>query len=289
VARRLRFAPFALVLACLSSAAFTASASAAPRNDDFRNALRLTAGQPVNGTINGATKQRSEPRHGRSLAKHSVWYRIGTSRRVAIALSTCNSNFDSVVAVYSGRRLGALREVEFNNDGGCGNGGSRVTFTARPGRVYRIAVAGFTARGRFRMTVRSLNTPPNDDFVDAVPIRLGETIGGTTRNATRELDEPRHAGLSADLTVWFRLNVASPRTVQVDTCRNFAFDTVLAVYTGRTVSRLRDVTSDDDSCGLGSSVEFNAQAGVTYRIAVAEYGANRSGSFSLSARSLGAP
>ena len=288
MARRLRFAPFALVLVCLSSAAFTASASAAPRNDDFRNAARLKIGQPVDGTINAATKQRGEPRHARSLAKHSVWYRLGTSRKVAIGLSTCRSNFDSVVAVYSGRRLGSLREVDFNNDGGCGDG-SRVTSTARPGRVYRIAVAGFTPRGRFRMTVRSINTPPNDDFVDAVPIRLGESVGGTTRNATRELDEPRHAFEQADLSVWFRLTVASSRVVELDTCRAYAFDTVLAVYTGRTVSRLRDVTSDDDSCGLGSSVEFNAEAGVTYRIAIAEFGGHRSGSFTLSARSLGAP
>ena len=157
MARRLRYAPFALVLVCLSSVTFTASASAAPSNDNFGNAARLKIGQPVDGTINAATKQRGEPRHARSLAKHSVWYRLGTSRKVAIGLSTCRSNFDSVVAVYSGRRLGSLREVDFNNDGGCGNGGSRVTFTARPGRVYRIAVAGFTPRGRFRMTVRSIN------------------------------------------------------------------------------------------------------------------------------------
>lgn len=289
MARRLRYAPFALVLVCLSSVTFTASASAAPSNDNFGNAARLKIGQPVDGTINAATKQRGEPRHARSLAKHSVWYRLGTSRKVAIGLSTCRSNFDSVVAVYSGRRLGSLREVDFNNDGGCGNGGSRVTFTARPGRVYRIAVAGFTPRGRFRMTVRSINTPPNDDFVDAVPIRLGESVGATTRNATRELGEPQHSPEGANLSVWFRLTVASSRVIELDTCRNYAFDTVLIVYTGRTVARLRHVAGDDDSCGLGSRVQFDAEAGVTYRIAIGEYDDNRSGSFTLSARSLDAP
>jgi hypothetical protein len=133
-----------------------------------------------------------------------------------------------VVAVYTGRSLGGLRVVDFNNDGCRGGGGSRVTFTARRGRTYRIAVAGFAAAGRFRMLVRAVPTPPNDDFLDAAPIRLGTSVGGTTENATRELGEPRHDGKSADQTVWFRLRVDAPATVALDTCQH-AFDTVLRV------------------------------------------------------------
>jgi hypothetical protein len=274
MARRFFVAPLALVLVCLLSAAFTASASAAPRNDDFGDSLALRLGTSVSGTINGATKQRGEPRHGRSLARYSVWYRISASRKVAVALNTCRSNFDSVVAVYSGRRLGSLREIEFNNDGGCGNGGSRVTFTARAGRVYRVAVAGFTPRGRFRMTVRSINTPPNDDFVDAAPIRLGETVAGTTRNATRELDEPLLGGETG--TVWFRLRVAAPRRVEVNSCSQG--QAYLAVYTGPRVSSLRRIVG-----GGSCDWSFDARPDITYRIqaTVPQY---LEGPFRISAR-----
>ncbi|HET8822808.1 MAG TPA: hypothetical protein VFM57_14785 [Thermoleophilaceae bacterium] len=265
-------------------------AAAAPNNDDFGDAIALRVGTTVKGSINGATKQPGEPRHARSLATRSVWYKFTSRRKRAIELGACNTNFDSVVAVYTGRSLRSLRPVDFNNDG-CGEsgGGSRVSFSARAGRVYRIAVAGFSSRGRFSLRTKGISVPPNDDFVDAVPIRLGETINGSTRGATRELDEPRHAGDEANLSVWFRLGVASQTVVQLDTCRLYSFDTVLAVYTGSRVSGLRLVTSDDDTCGLGSRVEFTAEPGINYRIAVAEYGGNRSGSFGLSARSLGAP
>ena len=48
------------------------------------------------------------------------------------------------------------------------------------------------------------------------------------------------------------------------------FDTVLAVYQGRPVRALTEIASNDDSPGLGvqSLVRFEAEEGVTYRIAV---------------------
>ena len=51
------------------------------------------------------------------------------------------------------------------------------------------------------------------------------------------------------------------------------FDTLLAVYTGNSVSSLSPVVSDDDTsvADLTSSVSFGAKAGVTYRIAVDGY------------------
>lgn len=270
----------AAAVAALSMSA--ATASAAPPNDNFAGAVALRVGSDVRGNIAGATKQRGEPRHGQSLAARSVWYRLRVKRKTTVLLSTCTSNFDTVVAVYSGRRLRALRAVDFNDDG-CGpdRAGSRVSFTARRGRTYRIAVAGFRPRGRFTLVVTKVNAPPNDDFVDAVPISLGSTVSATTRNATRELGEPRHDRKDADLTVWFRIAVPSPMRVELNTCGS-GFDTVLAVYTGRRVDRLERVASNDDACGLSSRVVFDAVAR-TYRIAVAEFGGHASGGFRLSA------
>jgi hypothetical protein len=260
-----------------------ATAAAAPRNDDFGRAISLRAGSEVKGSVSGATAQRGEPRHAESVAARSVWYRFRAKRKATVLLGTCQSDFDTVVAVYSGSRLSALREVDFNNDG-CGRvgAGSRVSFTARRGQAYRIAVVGFSPSGRFTLAVSGVTAPPNDDFVDAVPITLGSTLSGTTRNATRELHEPRHDNKTADLTVWFRLRVATTSPVELTTCGS-GFDTVLAVYTGSRVDRLSALTSNDDSCGLSSRVAFTAEAGVTYRIAVAEFGSHRSGGFRLTA------
>ena len=119
-----------------------------------------------------------------------------------------------MLAVYTGRSLGRLRKVEFNNNG-CGKR-SRVTFTARPGRTYRIAVAGFAAGGAFRRSASRIRVPPNDDFADAPAMTLGEAFSGSTRNATRELGEPRHE-FNGSRTVWFRLTVTAPTAVEVFT------------------------------------------------------------------------
>jgi hypothetical protein len=251
----------------LAVALGAAPALAAPSNDAFGNARTIRAGTTVSGTIDGATGQRGEPKHGTSLAAHSVWYRLTSRRKLAVALDTCRTNFDSVVAVYTGRSLRALRAVEYNNDGcGSGVGGSRVTFTARRGRVYRIAVAGFAASGDFRLRARAISVPPNDDMADAARIRPGETISASSRNATRELGEPRHS-YNEPHTVWFRLSVAAPARVTLSNCAANTDHGHVGVYTGRRVSDLTRVIVNGDC-----RVEFDAAPGRVYRIVVEDGG-----------------
>lgn len=244
----------------VSLAFSTSSAAAAPHNDNFGRAIPLKLGTRVHDNINGATRQRGEPRHADSLAARSVWYSFRATGKTTVILGTCTSSFDTVVAVYTGRTLRALRAVDFNNDG-CGEdaGGSRVSFTARSGRTYRIAVAGFQPRGRFTLTVSRLNAPPNDDFVDAAPLALGSTLAGTLRNSTRELHEPVFVGETS--TVWFRLRTTRTRRVEVSACGSVP-NPYLAVYTGRRLSRLRRIAGGSDDC----DVQFTASADVTYRI-----------------------
>ena len=252
-------------------------ASAAPGNDNFARAATLRVGASAKGTISGATKQRGEPRHANSIASHTVWYRLRSKSKTAVALDTCTSSFDTVLAVYTGRALRSLKPVEFNI-GGCGRG-SRVTFTARPGATYRIAVAGFVNTGRFTIKAKRVDVPPNDDFVDAVPLQLDTPIVATTRDATRELGEPRHAAGAAH-TVWFRLTAQAAGTIELDACNGYRPS--LTIYTGRRVDALTRVAG-----GFGCTHRFNAEAGRTYRI-VAE-NSRTGGSFRLNATGPAAP
>ncbi len=267
--------PIVLVTVCAALLAAAPSASAAPRTDDLGDAAGLRVGQTVRGNINGATSQPREPRHANSLATRSVWYKLSVRRRTTVLLSTCRTSFDTVVAVYTGRTMRGLRVLEFNNDGCGGNSGSRVTFTARPGKSYRIAVAGFTASGSFSLSATRVNVPPNDDLQDAVPMTLGEAISGTTRNATRELGEPGHQ-FNGSRTVWFRFTVAAPTVVEVSTCGASP-----TVYTGSRVSALTRV---QPVASGGCTEQFAAQPGTTYRI-VAESGGS-GGSYRFSTRAV---
>lgn len=269
--RRILLGLTAIAVLCAGSLGSAAAASAAPRNDDFADASALRLGKDVRGRINGATKQRGEPRHAGSLATHSVWYRFSAKRRAGVLLGTCSASFDTVVAVYSGRRLARLREVDFNNDG-CGRGGgSRVSFTARKGVTYHIAVAGFTAGGRYTLTVDRIFTPLNDDLADAVALTPGSGISASTSSATRELREPGHTDNSPH-TVWFKLRVAAQADVALDAC-NGSHPT-LTVYTGSSMSTLRRVAT-----GGYCSARFTALPGITYRIVAEDWSA---GSFRIS-------
>lgn len=270
--RRIFLGLTAIAVLCAGSLGSAAAASAAPRNDDFADATALRLGRDVRGNITGATKQRGEPPHAGSLATHSVWYRFSAKRRTGVLLGTCSASFDSVVAVYSGRRLTRLREVDFNNDGcGSGGGGSRVSFTARRGVTYRIAVAGFTAGGRFKLTVDRIFTPLNDDLADAVALTPGSGISASTTSATRELREPGHADNDPH-TVWFKVRVATQTDLTLNAC-NGSYPT-LTVYTGSSMTTLRRVATESDC-----SARFTALPGITYRIVAEDYSA---GSFRIS-------
>jgi hypothetical protein len=246
----------------------TPAAFAAPANDNFANAKVLRLGKNVKGNVNGAGKQSGEPRHANSLATHSVWYRLRVKQAMTVAVNTCKASFDTVLAAYSGSSLRTLKVVQFNNDGCNNGGGSRLTFRARKGVTYRIAVVGFVDKGTFRVGAFKLSVPPNDYFADAVPVNVGDSVSGTTVDATRELGEPRHRFNRAH-TVWFTLSVTAPTIVEVGAgCEADG----VTVYTGGSLTSLTPVSPTTDvTCG----VQFTAQPGVTYRIVVEDGGLGR--------------
>jgi Ca2+-binding RTX toxin-like protein len=113
--------------------------------------------------------------------------------------------------------------------------------------------------------------PTNDNFADAQVPNTGDTnpTHGSNIDATKELGEPDHAGDAGGASVWYRWTSPASGTATVDTCDS-PLDTLLGVYTGASVSTLTEVAGNDDGCivGSGSFVEFQAQAGTEYRIAV---------------------
>jgi Ca2+-binding RTX toxin-like protein len=121
----------------------------------------------------------------------------------------------------------------------------------------------------------ALAAPSNDNFADAQIANTGDTnpTSGSNVDATKELGEPNHAGDGGGASVWYRWTAPHSGPATVDTCDS-AFDTLLGVYTGASVTGLAEVASNDDGCiiGMGSFVDFEAVAGTTYRIAVDGFG-----------------
>jgi hypothetical protein len=263
-----------------------------PPNDQFAKATAVGEGLGL-WTNAGASKETGEPNHAGNPGGRSVWWKWRAPRDGVVSFDTCGGHFDTVLAVYTGNSVGALRRVASNDDGPASHcvEGSMVRFRARAGRVYRIAVDGAGgAIGIFVLVMTS--SPPNDDFAHAAYlVGRATAAAGTNLEATRERGEPNHAGNAAGKSVWWRWTAPVNGSATINTCSRYSYfaavDTVLAVYTGNAVGALHEVASNDDAperCGPQSQVVFTARAGRIYRIAVDDGDGPSAGSVGVSLR-----
>jgi hypothetical protein len=145
-----------VALAMLASGLATSPAwAAAPGNDNFADAQVLSGPLPITttGTNVDATKEPGEPDHAGNPGGGSVWYTWTATNSSSVTFDTCESDFDTLLAVYTGDSIGSLT-LEADNDDGCGFLQSSVSFSAKRGTTYRIAADGYDGeRGPFRLTV----------------------------------------------------------------------------------------------------------------------------------------
>lgn len=121
----------------------------------------------------------------------------------------------------------------------------------------------------------------NDRFVNAQVISgsTGSTAGSNT-SANKEQGEPDHADNPGGSSIWYRWTAPVTGPFSFNTFGS-SFDTLLAVYTGSSVSALTVVASNDDyGSNLTSEVGFTATVGTTYSIAVDGYD-NETGTVTL--------
>ena len=119
-----------------------------PANNDFANAQIISGcSGTITGSSNLATKEAGEPNHepGGNAGGGSVWYQWQAPSTGNVTITTLGSNFDTLLAVYTGNSVGALTALAKNDDVDTNAGivTSTVTFAATAGTVYKIAVDGF--------------------------------------------------------------------------------------------------------------------------------------------------
>jgi hypothetical protein len=120
----------------------------APANDNFVNAVTLQGSTgTVTGTNANATKETGEPDPVPNVTSggRSVWYNWAAPATGTATFDTNGSDFDTVLAIYTGSGVNALSPIAANDDIDT-NGGiftSRVQFPVTSGVVYRIMVDGF--------------------------------------------------------------------------------------------------------------------------------------------------
>lgn len=118
-----------------------------PANDNFANSILLSPADEglTAGTNVGATKEPGEPNHF-STGGASVWYHVTAPVTGHATINTDGSDFDTLLAVYTGSTLNGLTQVVADDDSGTDND-SAVAFDAVAGTTYRIAVDGYNNGG----------------------------------------------------------------------------------------------------------------------------------------------
>ncbi len=235
-----------------------------PLNDDFADAVTVTGlSNVLTGHNFGATREPNEPVHALSGAGKTVWWKWTAPADRVMTISSYNSPYSPVFAVYSGDAISQLERV------------GSSSFPCLAGRTYYIAADGSSYSDSGFISLRLQPNPPpgNDFFANRVPLAgTNDSAYSDNINATRETGEPEHPGATAGSSVWWSwtspLNLAASITIASD-----EFDPTLAVYTGTSVSNLALVAS-------GSEVSFASLAATTYQIAVDGRGPE-SGRFSL--------
>jgi hypothetical protein len=266
--------PLGLMLVVASVLALpTVALAAPPPNDAFASAEEVSGRvTTVDGLNKDATKEADEPNHAGEPGGASIWYRWTAPADGDAVVSTCESSFDTLLAVYTGDSLASLAHLASNNDS-CGLQ-SEVSFAATEGVTYRIAVDGDGgATGVVSLALRL--APANDDFDDAETISgdVG-SVDGTNAGASVEAGEPGYPYQS----VWYRWTAPSSGPATFEACGS-GFEAFIAGYTGDDVNALSYVDFAGDACLYSSRMAFDATAGVTYSIVVDGY---ETGDFTLS-------
>jgi len=227
----------------------------------------------------GAVAEIGEPGSVWGKAYNSLWSKWTAPGAGTMTINTLGSNFDTVLAVYTGVPLRSLTKIAGNNDAGVGLTYSSVRFQAVAGTAYYIVVDGNKSPTRSGTIVLNGNGsfletfPSNNDIASAKNLGSGVTFSesGSVLAATAQNGEPALAGLPATRSVWFTYTAPASGRLVVDTVGS-DFNSVLGVYSGTVgvFSSLKLLAANDDIAtgNIQSSVSLPVTSGTTYIIKV---------------------
>lgn len=218
-------------------------AAALPGNDQFasRAALTGSSGTAVGHSIL-AGKETGEPAHAGNAGGASVWWKWVAPANGQVSLDTHGSNFDTLLAVYTGASVSGLANVAANDNDNSPNNTSGLLFQARAGTEYEIAVDGWGGQDGDILLNFSLNvaakadlsvsesvTPSNPQVGDAVTYTLTVTNNGPQAATNVVLTDTLPASVKLSSAPPSCLLAGSVVTCNLGTLANGASTTVTLV------------------------------------------------------------
>jgi hypothetical protein len=216
-----------------------------------------------------------------ATADHGLWYLYTPMMDGEVTVETCDSDFETVLQVYSGD-CSSLTPVACNDGFGpvCATNRASLSFVGKTGTNYFILASG--KNGAFgNLSISANGPPPANDTCDGA---IDMTEGGVyTTNTT-------YASSSGDAFpvtkgVWYRFTPTRAGLLLLNTCGS-DFKTCFNVYTGTCNSLTYYNGSSSDSARVctsnTASAEFPVLPDTTYYIDAGGYIAG-SGNLSITA------
>lgn len=191
--------------------------SLTPANDNFSSAQSLTGSSGTQSATNrAAVKESGEPVHAGNAGGASIWYSWTASQSGRYVFDTSGSDFDTLLAIYTGGGVGALTALASNDDIAPGTTASRVALDAVAGAIYRIAVDGWArAQGTVALNWQRLPAPAvsgiapasgpagtvvtvtGSNFTDVTSVRIGSAEMAFTVVSATQLTATVPAGVAS--------------------------------------------------------------------------------------------
>lgn len=193
-----------------------------PRNDAFAEAHLVTGGNVVAfGDTTWATRQSGEPEHVPGTAgTASLWWKwvAPYSNGADVQITTVGSEFDTVLAVYTGSSLESLTLVAANDDRAAGDPLSSVSFWTPSGTTYYIAIDGKNdAKGPARLNIGAIPSSGTAPVFTLQPQSVSVVAGNT---ATFTIN---YTGQFPTTLFWQRRAAGTDTWVYVSTSDSFYF------------------------------------------------------------------
>lgn len=251
-------------------------------NNDFFASARSISGTSgsINDSNTSATREVGEPQPYGSAA--TKWYSYSAPTSGTMSINTDGSNFDTVLAVYSGSSVSTLTTLASDDDSGS-EAQSALTVSVSQGSTYFVQVGGYTSShvGSIVLTwslsgSTCSGTPSNNSFSCATTLSTASGTSNTSNSlATTEAGEPSQ--YNSGRSIWYRFSPTGSGTGLFDLYLS-DFDTVLEVYRSSSASpsfsnlvavASNDDFSDSDMTSYLPSVTISA--GYHYFVRVAGY------------------
>jgi hypothetical protein len=201
-----------------------------PFNDVLANALAMPG---VSGTVttnsSNATLEPGEPVHANKQGGKSVWYFFNAPADGQLTLSTTNSSFDTLLAVYTGTRVDRLTPVTFNDDAPvAGAIHSDLVLAVRAGERYLVAVDGLSgAAGQIFLTY---NFTAGQIYTLTVTATPGGTVSPTSSSFLNNtlVSVTAVASNGFNFVTWSGDSLSLDNPLQINVGRNTSLTAVFA-------------------------------------------------------------